>query len=55
MRLLASEAAAYDAAIASAEKHGTDADRAEATLVQQQLALHASYVRVCESIEAFSD
>lgn len=55
MRLLDSEAAAYDAAIASAEKHGTDADRAEATLVQQQLALHASYVRVCETIEAFSD
>ena len=55
MRLLASEAAAYGAAIALVEKRGTDADRAETTLVQQQLALHASYVRVCETIEAFSD
>tara|TARA_B100000575_G_C23131792_1_gene656622 strand:+ start:1731 stop:2966 length:1236 start_codon:yes stop_codon:yes gene_type:complete len=55
MRLLASEATAYGAAIATAEKHGTDADRAEATLIQQQLELHASYVRVCEAIEAFSD
>ena len=29
--------------------------RAEATFVRQQLSLHASYVRVCDSIERFSD
>ena len=55
MHLRSCEAAAFDAALASAEAHGTESVRSEATLIRQQLALHASYVRVCQTIEGFSD
>jgi hypothetical protein len=55
MHLRASETDAFEAALASAEDRGTEADRAEATLIRQQLALHASYVHVCQTIERFSD
>ena len=55
MHLEAAEAARYDAALSTIEARGPDALRAEATLVRQQLALHASYVNACEKIERFSD
>lgn len=55
MHLRASETDAFEAALASAEDRGTEADRAEAILIRQQLALHASYVQVCQTIEGFSD
>lgn len=55
MHLRPSEVAAYEAALASVEENGGDDARAEATFVRQQLSLHASYVRVCDSIERFSD
>jgi hypothetical protein len=55
MHLEAAEAARYDATLSAIEAHGPDALRSEATLVRQQLALHASYVNACEKIERFSD
>ena len=55
MHLRPSEAAAFDATLACIDERGADADRSEATLIRQQLALHASYVRVCQTIEGFSD
>lgn len=55
MHLGAAEAARYDATLSTIEARGPDALRAEATLVRQQLALHASYVNACEKIERFSD
>ncbi len=55
MHLRSTEAALYDAALASIDERGTDAERAEATHVRQQLALHASYVNACGTIERFSD
>jgi len=55
MHLRPSEVAAYDAALAFVDENGTNGMRAEATFVRQQLSLHASYVRVCDSIERFSD
>ena len=55
MHLCSSEVAAFGATLASVEAHGTEADRSEATLIRQQLGLHASYVRVCQTIEGFSD
>lgn len=55
MHLEAAEAARYDAALSTIEARGPDALRAEATLVRQQLALHASYVNACEKIERFSE
>ena len=55
MHLRPLEVATYEAALASMEENGGDEERAEATFVRQQLSLHASYVRVCDSIERFSD
>jgi len=55
MHLRPSEIASYDSALASVEESGSDAERAEATFVREQLSLHACYVRVCDSIERFSD
>ncbi len=55
MHLGVAEAARYDATLLTIEARGSDERRAEATLVRQQLALHASYVNACEKIERFSD
>jgi len=55
MHLRQSEAALYDAALSSIDAHGIEAERSEATHVRQQLALHASYVNACGTIECFSN
>ena len=55
MHLGSAEAARYDSMLLTIEAQGPDALRAEATLVRQQLALHASYVNACEKLESFSD
>jgi hypothetical protein len=55
MHLEAAEAARYDATLSTIDARGVHSLRAEATLIREQLALHASYVNACEKIERFSE
>tara|TARA_B100001057_G_scaffold462927_1_gene516394 strand:- start:2131 stop:3309 length:1179 start_codon:yes stop_codon:yes gene_type:complete len=43
------------AALAAVDANGSANERAEAVLVRQQLALHASYVEACKKLEACAD
>ena len=45
----------FDSTLRQIDSGGSESDRAEAVLIRQQLALHASYVEACNKIERFGD
>ena len=55
MHVCCSEKELIDSALREVDSTGSADDCAEATLIRQQLALHASYVEACAKIERFGD
>jgi len=55
MHLRDAESEKFERLLSKIDKNGTDALRAEASFVRQQLELHRAYVNACVKIETFAD